>query len=318
MTIAVIMVLGAFALAAAQTAVPTAPKVSGLFRSYWERDMVDSGTDPNYFKIANARFVLKGDLNNITSYTIMADFGGANGDYLLDAFITMSPLGWSKITLGQFKTPFSTVNLRGTADQRFVLKPIVSSKAAPSVYDIGASLELSKGAYSATVGILNGDKQNQTDDNTAKNIASRFAWKPVKNVNFSANAYFGKTDDVDSLAKDLSAYDFGAHLDYQHFSVEGEYGLYDNETSKRAGFFADALYEFTFAGELQSITPGIRYELYDPDTDLSDNNQTAVTYGVRAAFKDLPNMHFRLNYQDNSADSGAPDDKFMAEVQLKF
>lgn len=296
---------------------PVLPSVSGYFVTYWQYDMNSSAEDENNFKVNMARIGFKGDLNDRSSYKVLIDFTRSGGDILLDAVVSFIPVTGAKMNIGQFKTNYSTLNLRSATAQRFVSKPLMSSKTSPPTRDIGVSMEYKQSQYSASLGLFNGESQNSTDQNTAKNLSFRTTFNPSKILNLAGNVYYGKT--TGTTAEDLLMYNGSFGFIHHRLSIEGEYGYYDTDNLSRTGFFTDMLYEFDLTGIVKSITPGVRYDWYDQNLDSDNDAQSRITTSTKFTFRELTNMHLRIDYELNSLESGADaDNRLFVEAQLKF
>jgi len=295
------------------------PKISGLLKSYWQYDQYESGDDKNNIKLKYGRVAIKGGVSDDVGYKLQFDFTRNGDDMLLDGAVYFNPTLWSKMTVGQFKTPYSTINLRSASKQRFIDKPMMNSKTSPPTRDVGFSLTSKNSQFSTTVGVFNGSGQNSSDVNNAKNAAGRITWAGSAKLNLSANIYYGKTNEADSLYEDLMMYNGGFGFKHEKFAIEGEYGYYETESLKRTGFYLDAVYDHPLTGIVKTITPGFRYEWYDSDTDTPDDAKWRYTAGLKLVFAKLPNMHVRADYQYNEVESGTVDkNTFLTEIQLTF
>lgn len=296
--------------------------VFGLMKTHWEYNQAVSGDNENVFKLHNCRIGVKGSLNDYTRFKAMFDFARTmntdkfSGDMLLDGYIELSPNPWLKVIIGQFKTNYSTANLRSGSKLRFIDNPIV--KTAPPVRDLGMMAESNYDKFSMSVGFYNGNGMNEQETNTNKNMSLRGVWKPIKSTNFSANYYTGKSDDVGSLASNLTRYNFGMGFSQNNISIEGEYSSYDNSTQIASGYFADAQYNIKTNGFISSVVPGFRYGWYDADTDTDNNAKTRYTAGLNVHFAKFTGAMIRLNYQINDSEAGDLDDVLKTEFQLAF
>jgi hypothetical protein len=211
------------------------------------------------------------------------------------------------------------MSLRATSKQWFISRPLMSSKIFPPLRDIGVALNTTSGNYSTTVGVFNGSGMNKVDGNLAKNLVGRMVYKLSPQLNLSGNIIYGKTNAVDSLTEDLKMYDGGVSYSHRNLMLEGEYGYCETESEIKTGFFVDALYTLPTEGIIKSITPGVRYDWYDPSNDISGDVQKRYTAGVKLIFVKFPRMHIRADYQYNEIENSETNDsKFLAEVQITF
>lgn len=299
------------------------PKISGLLKSYWQYDMYEVAENQNNITLKYGRVSIKGGISEDVGYKFQMDFTRSGDDMLLDGFVNFNPTSWATMNVGQFKTPYSTINLRSASKQRFISKPMMASTTAPPTRDIGLSITTKSNQYTTTFGVFNGSGQNETDMNTAKNVAGRVTYKAAAKLNLSANVYYGKTPyavaDTLNLYEDLMMYNGGAEFKHKNLSLEGEYGYYETETLKRTGYFVDAVYNYPTQGILKTVSPALRYEWYDSDTNIRDNAKMRYTLGLKFVFAKLPNMHIRADYQYNEYESGtAEKNTFLTEMQLTF
>ncbi|MCD6162174.1 MAG: hypothetical protein J7K40_07155 [candidate division Zixibacteria bacterium] len=297
-------------------------KVFGLMKTHWEYNQAVSGDNENVFKLYNCRIGVKGSLNDFTKFKALFDFARTvntdkfSGDMLLDGYIELSPNPWLKVKIGQFKTNFSTANLRSGSKLRFIDNPII--KTAPPTRDLGMMAESNYDKFSMSVGFYNGNGMNEQETNTNKNMSLRGVWKPINSANFSANYYTGKSDDVGSSASNLTRYNLGVGFNQNNFSIEGEYSSYDNSMQIASGYFADAQYNLKMNGFISSIVPGFRYGWYDTNTDTDNNAKTRYTAGLNVHFAKFTGAMIRLNYQINDSESDDLDDVLKTEFQLAF
>jgi hypothetical protein len=327
-------------LLAQGTTVDTAPKFSGYIRSWYQSDF---STNQGQFLVKMARVNVGGNVNEFASYKFMVDAAplskfstttttingtkvltGASStfsDILLDAQATIAPVKDLSFSMGQFKVPFSTDNLRGGASIDFVNRPLLTN-VAPALRDIGfmGSYKI-KGStpIDVSAGLFNGTGQNKAEGDRSSNYVSRVNVGIIKGLNAAAN-YYGGTN----AGSDLSIVDLGVDWAVDQFFVDGEYAMRDSKTLgttlSSSSYFAYVLYNLQFVdSEIKSIVPAVRYESFDPNTSVSSNEVGRITLGVAVEFAKVSYAQFRINYEKYDYKNGTPNpNKLIFEVQTRF
>lgn len=315
-------------------------KIFGYLRTW---NQTDFSTDQNKFLIKMARLGVKGKVNSFASYKLLMDFvrsesieseyENINGtevvsgisknfsDMLLDAVATITPVKKLSFSLGQFKVPFSTDNLRGASSIDFVNRPLLK-KLTPGLRDIGFMM-----SYSTTLGLplainaglFNGTGQNDSEDDDTKNYSFRLVVDATDNLSFSGNYYGGKLS-----GSNVDIIDFGADYKIGNLSFSGEYG--NRKTSAGTAdvdansYFVYGLYNYATGGDLiNSVIPAVRYEYYDPNSSTGSDSYNRTTLGVAFQFAKITHAQVRLNYElYNYEDDRTSPDKLIIEFQVRF
>ena len=79
----------------------------------------------------------------------------------------------------------------------------------------------------------------------------------------------------------------------------------------RGGFWAQALYMTPW-----NIQPVVKYESYDPNTDLDNDVDNVITFGFNYFFNDWTRL--QLNYLYKSEEIEESNDEFLIQLQVKF
>jgi len=316
------------------------PKYFGYVRAWYQSDFAKN---QGQFLIKEARVGVKGNVNEFTGYKIFVDFvrlgklqtttttldgvtvltsaNAAFSDVLLDAEAFINPLKNLSISVGQFKVPFSTDNLRPGSEINFVNRPLLTN-VAPIIRDIGLM-----GTYNfeefipleLKAGLFNGSGLNKPENDRTTDYSFRAVAKPISLLNLSANYFGGQT-----LGADLSIFDFGADVKYGNIFLSGEFAQRNTSNSTldiiSNSFFVYALYDIKFEDSfLTHIIPAVRYENYDLNTDITDDEIIRLTTGLTFEFAKLNFAHFRINYElfDYKNGSANPN-KLIFELQTRF
>lgn len=312
----------------------------GYIRAWHQTDL---STNQGQFLVKMARMGLKGKVNQYASYRVFVDFtrlGSMNtksedvngtevvtdvsakfSDVLLDAEAVLTPVKNFAVEVGQFKVPFSTDNLRGGADIDFVNRPLITN-VAPGLRDIGIMCSYNfkdNLPLELKAGVFNGAGQNKAENDKSSNYSLRAVVSPVKSVGLSANYYGGK-----SSGADLGIFDLGADYKIGNVFVSGEFGQRQTKTSaqkvKSNAYFIYATYDLEFEEcMITHLFPAVRYENYDQNQSLDDNEVSRVTAGLSFNFAKIKAAQFRINYELYDYKDGRKNpDKIIFELQTKF
>jgi Phosphate-selective porin O and P len=316
------------------------PKYFGYVRAWHQTDISKNETK---FSIKMARFGVKGKVNEYAGYRVFVDFARLgnlkttseiiNGtevltsasakfsDVLLDAEVILSPLKNISFSAGQFKVPFGTDNLRSGSSIDFINRPLLT-KVAPGLRDIGLMCTYKNKTIfplELKAGLFNGSGQNKTENDNTTNYSLRVVTKLIDDLSLSANYYGGK-----SSGADLSIFDFGADYKIGKIFLSGEFGqrrttLLDKETIANS-YFVYAMYDLVFDNSIIThCMPTIRYESYDPNSSLSENEIGRVTMGIALQFAKTRYAQFRVNYELYDYKNGSTNpNKLIVELQTKF
>lgn len=308
-------------------------KFFGFVQPQYEYHMTEPAS--NTFKFKRARIGIKGDIPYDFSYYVMMEnsaFVSQTGSpYLLDAFITYKRFKWAKVSLGSFKQPFglevnTACHSLHTIDRAMVSDQIVAPQRDMGVMLLGGDKD-SKFKYS--LAMMNGRGLGTKDNNNMKDIIGRLVFKPLDFLSVGASfrhAYPNTNEDIrTSLGGDLE-------IKTEKFLIQGEY-IYDEGDynraagggcgadpvtlgKKRSGAFVQAAYLTNF-----NLQPVVKWEYFDTDADIDDNNWYTYTFGLNYFFNDATRIQANYQYKvEKSADGSAetPNDAFLIQLQIKF
>ncbi|HEX2869100.1 MAG TPA: porin [Ignavibacteriales bacterium] len=315
-------------------------KVNGYIKNWFE---ANTSTGDKDFLVRMARLGVKGNINMYAGYKVMVDFTrlgklqtstttieGKNvvssasasfSDYLLDAEAFINPVKSLSLSLGQFKVPFSSDNLKSGADIDFINRPLTTN-TAPALRDIGFMV-----SYVPAVeipmeikgGVFNGAGQNKPENDKNLNYSLRGVVHPVKNLGLSANYYTGK-----SAGANTNMFNLGADFSFEKVYVSGEYGQKINKLSAKDvtsnALFVYSLYDFDFQKSMIShLIPALRYEHYKPDNSTSKDEVNKITAGLSFEFAKLTYAQFRVNYEILKYENGSANlQKLILELQIRY
>ncbi|MCK5839846.1 MAG: hypothetical protein KAG99_08355 [Bacteroidales bacterium] len=327
--------------------------VVGYVQPEWNYhfDGVDKNGDAidneSSFYFRRARIGVVGSIPYDISYYVMAEFSPMlGGPYLLDAFVSYTRLGpYAKISMGQFKSPYSMeLNTPCHALHTIFRSRVVSELATP-FRDIGmmvsggtADLPIfgleNENLISYQFAILNGTGMNEWDNNTNKDVVGRLVFAPVKYLKIGGSFRYGKQKPAKPDMDDDTRTRYGAELEIKvkDFLLQAEY-LYgmDKGSSlvgggcggeptvvlgdfEKSGYYVQAMY-LTSIG----LQPVLKYEWYDPDMDKNNNAAYTTTIGLNYFLNDWSRIQANYMINENKdITSNFYQSKFLIQVQAKF
>jgi phosphate-selective porin OprO/OprP len=307
-------------------------QLSGLIQTEYEG--FQQVSVPNTFLLHRARLDVKGDINDAWSYEVYTEFAGVNPK-LLDAYTSYKIADYLKFTAGQFKVPFSLESLTNDSQLEFIDRSQVDNALAgrstdvignQNGRDIGADISgnfvkiNNNYLFDYTFGVFNGAGYDvTTDNNNHKDIAGRLGIHPISNLSIAGDFYNGVgfyaigTAKAANHKRDREGVD--ARYVIGRLAVQAEYDAGTDETTKRAGWYAQATY-FVLPQKLQL---GVKYDTYDPSKAVPNDISNYYIGGVNYFFNSWAKLS--LNYVDRREPAThlqVPNDIFEAQLQLTF
>lgn len=262
------------------------------FQSYQEKGKNDG------FDIRRARLDLKGSVTPFFSYRVQTDL--ADKPKMIDAYSEIKLADYFSITVGQFKIPFSLENLASSSklemiDRSQVVESLVSRGkdviGNQNGRDIGIQVsgtfikikDLPLVEY--RLGIFNGSGINIADtSNGAKDVAGRLVFTPLKGFSFGGGFYNGWAKaikpDVEGNSQSRNRFELEMSWVGTRFSLKGEYISGKDGKTNRQGWYIQSGY-FIVPQKLQILG---KYDVYDPNTSVSDNISSNYVFGVNQNF----------------------------------
>ncbi len=293
-------------------------------------DAYDYSGTKDQFRIKSAKISLSGKIIEHSSFKIELDATkGKNNDLLSDAWIKLTYLPKANITFGQFKIPYSEEYSISSSAIDTIERSLPINKMA-SEYDIGVMVDghlFNKNLYYG-VGLVNGTGGNKSEDNDDKDIVGRVIFTPWANyenimsgLSFGAGYQSGKqntgTNETDRTRTALM-------LKYQikNFKIYGEYLTQELETTstiKSDGWYVLCAYNHPLAND-RSIQPVLKYEVYDPDTDISNNSQAIFTAGINFMLNKMTRLstNYRWRTDEQRGKIATNMNEWFSQIQVKF
>ncbi len=275
------------------------------------------------FEVRNARFGLKGRINDFMSYKVELDLSDEGKMKMLDAYVKLTPLKNLDIYLGQRKIPFSSDYMRNPAENIFANRSFLAKYINDGMRDIGFYIDYRFDTdipMEILLGAVNGTGNNNPQWIKRPNLVSRLVLGRETGFRATGNFYYGEAENKDHLAL------FGGELRYStgNFLIESEYISRNWTDSLRMhddGLYLHSFYNVNLNDKIiKMITPTIRWD-YMGDLIYSGRiDASRMTLGVNFGF-DQKQFHseIRLNYE-NYLKSSLPvhTDKLTLEFIARF
>lgn len=281
------------------------------------------------FDVRRARLEIKGDITEHFDYRFQADFGGGTVK-LLDAMIGYKFNPALKLTLGQYKIPFSQENLISSA----ILDTINRSQVVEALVargkdvignhngrDIGLmaggrfSTSNNRPIFDYALGIFDGAGINTTDTNDQKDFVGRLVFFPLKNLSAGGSVYTGKytltTAPTRKDTRQRAGFEFAYTTD--RISFKGEYIKGKDGLIKKDGWYLQAGY-FVIPSKLQGL---LKVDTFDPDTVVKKNEKTVYTLGANWFVRQF--VMAQINYEIKKEKSKEIDNNALSvQLRVKF
>ena len=292
-------------------------KFNGYIQGWFKADFTEESTYSS-FLVKRARLAARSQLTSRVSFKFMVDFAQKE-NILLDAYADIKIKRNLSLRFGQYKTPFSRVNLRSASDLYLIERPFYQKELTPPIRDIGFHLSLNQPKFQLTGGIFNGEGRTIADSDNIKNVSLRAVLHPISELNIAANIYFSPSkvaDDMDRL--NICGIDF--HYQFSKLFLEWEVvsrqgGKTGNQ--RGLGFYLMGGANCPNNGIIR-LEPIIRYECFDSDTFEAGDKQWQLLAGINLYNKE-GNVKLSLNLGHRSG--GLIEGKInslLFQLQVKF
>lgn len=274
--------------------------------------------DMNEFRIRRARVGLKGEILKSIDYVLQID--AAKSPVLLDAKVEITFSPHAKLTLGQFKVPFSLENLTSSSALDTINRSQTVENLCPGRdiraqgRDIGVVLSGKFSRIEYSLGVFNGEGSNRADTNEKKDLVARLGFSPFDFITFSLSHYQGKSTlfGGDSVAdRDRTGIDI--FLVHEQISVKGEYIAARDYQTDKYGWYIQGGY-FLVADKIQAL---VRYDSYDLNIDIQGDRNDVITLGLNWFFSKKTKL--QINYEHHQEGlTGTSENIILTQFQAGF
>ncbi|WP_319591516.1 porin [uncultured Draconibacterium sp.] len=298
------------------------------------------GDNTNTFGFNRSRIGVMGNIPYDFSYYVLMETSPFKKDgpkaYLLDAFITYNRYSFAKVSLGSFKSPFGQ-ELGTPCHSLYTINrsKFVNELTAP---DRDMGLMILGGSDTTliqySVALMNGTGLLEKDADKYKDLVGRVRLQPNDWMHVGGSFRFGKAASQDETVTEPDERTrLGAEFEIEKygFLVQGEYIWSEDKGSylvgggcggdpelvqgsvKREGLSIMALYNLTY-----NLQPVIKYENYNSDLSLGNNNMEHITtLGINYFFNEWTRL--QVNYEYKAEWYGeTSNDMVMVQLQVRF
>ena len=237
---------------------------------------------------------------------------------VIDAWVTYEYASWLNVTAGQSLLPLCLEQMTSGSATDTIERAMISNSLPHR--DIGVKVHGSAmdGILGYGVAIVNGNGINTTDDNDKKDIIGRIQVQPFLGSEgpmaglLFAGAY--QTGEQPWIVSTVDA--TGASIDtdmgddkrtrylgtlvwkYDGFKVQAEYAQAELEDSgvTSDGYYVLCTYDFPIDNMI--VEPVVKYEDFDPNDDVTDDETTVITIGANLHFNGVKHLtKLQVNYR---------------------
>lgn len=273
----------------------------------------------NSLELRRARLAVDGNPTPRVAYKVQID--GVRSPVLLDARLDYNYRPYAKVTVGQFKIPFSQENLVSSRDLIPIERSLVGLALVPgrdtgsNGRDIGAQLagNIVRGdgrpLFDYAVGIFNGAGINTRDDNRRKDAAARLVVHPFAGLSLAGDYYNGA-----SGAKELSRERAGVEFAYVRklYSLRGEYIWGHDDRVPKYGWYTQFAYRLRPRWEALA-----RFDTYDPKRHAGKDVTNTYLVGVNWYLSNGVKLQANYGLVDQEARTNLTN-LFLSQLQFQF
>lgn len=285
------------------------------------------------FSIQNAKLAVSGHVIPEVAYKLEIGPHKSPGTSILyDAFLRLEYFPKAKITMGQFKAPFSEEYITSSSDIKTADRALFQGNLTHE-YATGAMIDgdILDTLYYA-VAVTNGTDRSVAENNEAKDTYGRLVYRPfkeldnalLKDLQIGTAVQYGRQprsgnnegDRLRNLAMVKHTYKgWTFQSEYVHQEQEQIPGLDD---VKGQGWYALFAYKFPFKVSKYDteLEPVFKVEQYDPDTEVGNNRQNMYTLGLTWYLNKY--VYIMGNYQFRDEQNESSDNRFILQNQVKF
>lgn len=298
------------------------PDLDGIVKTKIEYDLDNSKIR---FEVRNARFGVKGKVNDFMSYKAEIDINDEGKLKMLDAWVKLTPVADLDLYLGQRKLPFSTDYLRNPAENIFANRSFLTKYINEGMRDIGLFADYKMAGnvpLEVIFGAGNGTGGNNPLWTSRPDLIGRIIIGPLNGFRIAGNIYSGEREYRDDLSM------FGGEIRYSTgpFFIESEYirrNWTDTLSLRRHddGLYIHSYYNFSVKNRLiYMISPTARWDFIGSSVFGKEVDANRITLGINVGFE--PKQFYseiRLNYE-NYLKGSLPvhTDKITLEFVVRF
>ncbi len=283
-------------------------------------------TKATSFDLRRIRLNLQGNITPKILYRLQLDFAGS--PKIVDGYFQYTYKPFLKITVGQYKIPFSLENITSSSlmysiNRSQVVEGLVARGKDPignqNGRDIGLQvsgqfLQNKRSVFEYAVELVNGNGINTLDNDRGKDVVGRLIVSPLKNLWFGGSFYKGRIIKDDHLNPERNR--AGGELSYtaKFFAFSAEYIAGIDNTTHKEGYYGQ-LTLFPMKHKYEGL---IKYDYYD--SNIRTPKTSSLSYII--GFNWLPNSKVKLqlhyDYRVDTDKFDTVNDAIIAMVQISY
>ncbi|MBN2805939.1 MAG: hypothetical protein JXR22_04720 [Prolixibacteraceae bacterium] len=298
-------------------------------------------TDPSTssFSFERARIGVMGNIPYDFSYYMVLElspFLNQQVPYptLIDAFVSYTRFDFLKVSMGSFKSPFGMETNTPCSGLATVYRSKATLELNAPFRDLG--LMFLGGSRETTLeyafGIMNGTGLGLRDNNHFKDVVTRIGVNPLSWLHVGASFKYGQSVSAAGLADPDVRTRLGGEIDmnFGNLNVQGEYIYAKDQGSSivgggcsgggevvigdktRSGAYVQALYNIGY-----QLQPVVKFEWYDADGAIKNNEEYITTLGLNYFFNDWTRLQVNYRYAAEMP-VDHPNDQLVIQLQVKF
>lgn len=302
-------------------------QISGLLQERYQGFQQKGANDA--LDLHRARLNAKGNVTDNWSYEVYVEF--ASSVKLIDGYTAYKFADFARISVGQFKIPFSNENLTSDSQLEFIdrsqgvealvsrSKDVIGNSNGRDIgLQVGGSFAKTDDRYlfDYAVGVFNGAGYNvTTDNNYHKDVSARLAIHPIKNLDLGGSWYRGQdipTGATKSQARNRYGFDVRYILGLLSFNAEYIHGT--DAAIQKDGWFAQAGY-FVWPKKIQVVA---KYDTYDPNKIITTDRTNIYSGGVNFIFNKWTKLAVDYLFRHEETAVPLKNNIFEAQMQLVF
>ena len=296
-------------------------KIIGFLQEQFLYDQSE-GTIENLFKTKRARLGIAGTVLEKFGYNLVI---GAleppdKTPRLVNAFIDFKSSPWLNLRAGQSLLPFGLEGREMIFQNPAIERSTAIRKlnAFRMFRDFGIILSGSVNMLDYGFAVVNGTGANIAEENDKKDVLGRIGISPLKDLNFGFSGHLGKFADTTGTDLQRIRYNIDSQLKHQVrmllFKLRGEYEYRQDEMTTGPDRESTGWYALISVTTWQRIEALVRYELYDPDKDASDDELKITTLGANFYLKNHSRLSANYEFRNDAAN---PDIGNLLTMQLQ-
>ena len=293
-------------------------KFGGFLQQQFTADQTDGVAEQ--FLIKRARFGAVGTLTDRISVNLIGGFVEPpdRNPALVNAFIDFDIHPLFQVRTGQFLLPFGIESLEVIIFNPAIERTMTIRRLNPfrMFRDVGIQVGGEGSIINYKIVVINGKGANQMEEFNPKDIMGRIGFTPFEDFEIGGSLHFGQYQPVAVSEDHEDRFRAGIDVSYTGDPVffRGEYIIREDDLTGGGSLKINGGYllgVYKFSDKFQGIS---RYEFFTSNTDLDDNELSAITLGANYYF--VGNTRLSVNYEIRD-DKLNPDFGNLLTVQMQ-